>query len=142
MAYDFAIHPNGDWLFGASRDIQGVTGPELDKQRIRIRCKIPRGSFVYDADDSLGSRLHEVTRRALGADLGAVTGIVTEALEDMEGIVVDDVVATQTDSGISVSISFTHMPDQDESQLGEFSDTDELEADFNTPISEFTFTVE
>lgn len=139
MAYDVALHPSGDWLFGPSRDIQGVTGPELDRQRIIVRCKIPRGSFVYDADDSLGSRLHEVTRFPGGGDLSAVRAYVTEALEGMEGIVLNNVAVEQDGKGINVNVEFVHMPDADESDFGASQvDDDENVGD---PPTEFSFQI-
>lgn len=93
MAYDFALDlETGDWLFGGSRDLGGVTGTELDEQRINIRCKIPRGSFTYDEDGTLGSNLYAISRNPTAQQVSEARGLITQALEPMTNeIAIDDI---------------------------------------------------
>lgn len=85
MAWDLALDGgSGDFIFGPSRDLLGVTGTELVNQRILIRCGIPRGSFLYD--ETLGSRLQEISRQPSERQLREAPTLVQEALEPMDDI--------------------------------------------------------
>jgi hypothetical protein len=108
MAYDLAIDmTSGDLIFGPSRDLLGVTGPELDKQRILTRCKIRRGSFQYDDSKTLGSRLHEIQRFDINRQVREAPALVQEALEPMTDITIQsiDVEATE-DNRLSIQVNY------------------------------------
>lgn len=139
--YDMALDTTGDWLFGPYRDLQGVTGPQLDVQRMMIRCKIPRGTFVYDESGTLGSELHEVLRMGAGGALPAVEAFVNDALEGMEGVVINgvDVKFGSNNRQVIVTVNYVHLPDADESALGEFPTVDELNAN---DTAEFALAIE
>ena len=100
MAWDLALDPEtGDFVFGPARDLIGVTGPELDQQRISIRVKIPRGSFTYDDDGTLGSLLHTIPRHPSEIQLHEAQSYVLEALDGMDGVSVDEVQVSVNENG-------------------------------------------
>jgi hypothetical protein len=129
MAYDFALDPaTGDFLFGPTRDVIGVTGPELDSQRISIRCKIPRGTFVYDEEGTLGSFLHLIPRNPPSSQLGLAENYVREALEDADGISVEDVSVSADSYGmLNADIKFIQTGSLD----------GDLDTDFESDLPEF-----
>jgi phage gp46-like protein len=129
MAYDFALDPvTGDFLFGPTRDIIGVTGPELDEQRISIRCKIPRGTFTYDEEGTLGSFLHLISRNPSRQQMDDARGYVAEALEDMDGISIDTIDVETTESGVlNIGVKFVQTSSLDEDE----------EEDVETDLPEF-----
>lgn len=89
--YDLAVSENGDLMFQANRDLLGVSGAALIEQRIRTRLKIPRGSWTYDDDKSLGSRLHIVLNHDVERAMTEIPVFVREALDEMEDITILDV---------------------------------------------------
>jgi hypothetical protein len=99
MSYDLALGPTNDLLFGSNRDLLGVDGYAIYEQRIRTRLKIRRGSWVFDTDKTLGSRLDLLYGRISEQAVGEINTFVNEALDDMEDIAVTNVqveVAPQT----------------------------------------------
>jgi hypothetical protein len=90
MSYDLAIGPSGDLLFAGNMDLLGVSGEDLTNQRIRNRLKIVRGSWVFDTNQTLGSRLDRVLREGNNAYEQVVT-FVHEALDEMDDIIVGDI---------------------------------------------------
>lgn len=84
--YDLAISPNNDLIFAANRDLLGVSGYALYEQRIRLRLKIKRGSWVFDVSHTLGSRIDLVLGRTSEQAMSELTAFVHEALADMEDI--------------------------------------------------------
>lgn len=133
MAYDFAIDPStGDFLFGPTRDVIGVTGPELDSQRISVRCKIPRGTFQYDEDGTLGSFLHLVSRNPTPSQLNDARGYVAEALEDADGIAIGSIDVSSDISGqVSIDVRFTQTESLDDDGEEDFESDDLPEFDAN-----------
>lgn len=91
MAWDLAIGPHGDLLFAGNRDLTGVGGHSLTEQRIRLRCKIPRGSWVYDEPRTLGSNLWKLLGVGRADVIENVDPYVREALTPMGDISVEDV---------------------------------------------------
>ena len=99
MAWDFLRDPaTGDWLFSGDRDYSGVTGNMLIQQRVSINLKIPRGSFVYDTDKSLGSRLYALLNDDFERGLRDAPDIIREALDGMDDIAIDDIEVTQAET--------------------------------------------
>lgn len=88
MAYDLAIGPSNDLIFSANRDLLGVSGYPLYEQRIKTRLKIKRGSWVFDTDHTLGSRLDLALGRTTEQAMSEITAFVHEALADMDDIAV------------------------------------------------------
>lgn len=132
MAYDFALDlSTGDWVFGSTRDLLGVTGPELDKQRIFIRTKIPRGSFIYDENNDLGSRLHEITRYPSQSQIDQARTYVVEALSEMDGVSIDEINIDIGEGGqLIVDVQFhpTTGLDPEEDTESEEEDVPEFDA--------------
>ena len=120
--WDFATDPaTGDWLFSANRDVAGIDGDSLDRQRIMNRLKITRGSFNYDETGVLGSRLREAGSRisTAQAEIGMPI-LIEEALEPMEDIIVRNVSVTVNEDEpgrIDVALSYSHAIDPDETIL-------------------------
>ena len=78
-------------MFSGDRDYSGVTGEILIQQRVSINLKIPRGSFVYDTDKSLGSRLYDLLKTDFDRGLRDAPDIVREALDGMADISIDEI---------------------------------------------------
>lgn len=92
MSWDTAISEHGDLIFGANRDLAGISGIDLIEQRIKLRLKIHRGSWVYDTDGTLGSNLQRVIGMSPGDAHSAVGAFVREALRPMaDEISIDEV---------------------------------------------------
>lgn len=116
MPWDIALDAEtGDWLFGPTRDLIGVTGPELDKQRIMVRTKIPRGSFIYDDDGTLGSFLYLIPRGSTESDISDARSYVHEALASMEGISITDIEVGygETSGQLEIHVKFEVTGDVD-----------------------------
>lgn len=128
MAWDLALSDTGDLIFGPNRDLLGVSGQELDKQRIVVRCRIPRGSFIYDEDETLGSNLHTISRYTSARQLSLAEAYVQEALADMEGVDVEEVEAALTDEGyVGIRVKFTQTDQLDaDARLDDTNEEDDV----------------
>lgn len=113
--FDLAISEHGDLIFAANRDLLGVDGTTLIEQRIRTRLKIPRGSWVYDVDQSLGSRIHIVLNHDVERAHSEIPMFVKEALDEMEDVSIGEVQLISDDAGRQVSVyvgySIETLPD-------------------------------
>lgn len=108
----------GDIIFGPGRDLLGSSGPELNLQRILTRCKIVRGSFVYDPDDTLGSRLNEISRYTTDRQVREAPPLVMEALEPMDDISVSSVEAEITeDNRLLIIVQYQPVVSDDEAEI-------------------------
>ncbi|HWV45673.1 MAG TPA: hypothetical protein VN039_06580 [Nitrospira sp.] len=116
MSWDLALEgESGDLIFSPTLDLLGATGDGLTKQRVLIRCRIPRGSWTYDLTGELGSRLATISRNPGPIQLANAPAMVKEALAPMEDITVDDVQATVDENNrLVVSVSYTPVLTQDE----------------------------
>jgi hypothetical protein len=95
---DLATDPaTGDFMFGGTRDLMGCTGPELVNQRILTRARIPRGTFAYDENGTLGSRLHSIMGYPSQRQISSAPALVQEAVEPMDDIRVTNVTVNVTD---------------------------------------------
>jgi hypothetical protein len=98
MAFDLMLdRATGDWLFSANMDLKPVSGDELIGQRIKIRTVIPRGTFVYDENRTLGSRLYEAMRMPSNRAMDETPAIIEEALEPMRDIAVQQILISAAD---------------------------------------------
>jgi hypothetical protein len=110
VAWDFARDgETGDWVFTPHRDYSGRSGDDLTKQRIAIRMKIPRGSFIYDDDKSLGSRLYAVMQYTEERAQREVGEIVREALEGMEDIAIVNITTPEI-VGEQLQVTVEYQP--------------------------------
>ena len=103
--FDLAIDPNGDLVFAGNLDLQGATGDQVAEQRVIIRLKIPRGSWIYDIDGTLGSQLREIIRNARSYSVDRARTYVMDALKDAGDIAVSDVEITPNANGSQVDIA-------------------------------------
>lgn len=113
MPFDLAISENGDLIFSAIRDLQGIAGVGQVNQRIRTRLKIPLGSWVYDEDGTLGSQLYAlVSSNPLEAQARA-EAYVRESLRNMDDISVDHVELVPESNSFTVNV-FYRLTDEGE----------------------------
>lgn len=89
--FDLALSPNGDLILAGNRDLAGISGADLVEQRIRLRLRLRRGTWVYDENETLGSQLHRMIGMAPEEAHNSVGAYVREALRTMDDINVDDV---------------------------------------------------
>lgn len=141
MAFDLALDlSTGDLLFGPTHDLMGITGPELATQRMVIRAKIPRGSFIYDADGTLGSFLHLITRNPSSSQLVDARSALSEALSDMEGVEITSIdleIGEQNNLIAHVKFQQTGGIFQDSTEETGFVDSSEpIEFDARFPVTQ------
>lgn len=91
MAFDLALSEHNDLIFAANRDLLGVGGVELVEQRIKLRIKMERGSWVYDINQDLGSNVHRALGKVYDLAASEIPTWVRQALEPMEDIQVHEV---------------------------------------------------
>jgi len=104
MSYDLALGPTNDLVFAANRDLLGVSGRAMYDQRIKTRLKIRRGTWVFDVEKKLGSRLDLVLGRASESAMTEVTAFVHEALDGMDDVTITSVEVTSPDENTRFSI--------------------------------------
>lgn len=99
--YDFAVDPKtGDWVFSSNRDIQGVEGNDVVKQRILNRLRIVRGSWDLDPTNGmLGSRLDTLFRIPRQRAVMEAHLMVEEALAPMSDVNVTKVTVEEEGLG-------------------------------------------
>lgn len=115
MAWDLKLSENGDLVFGPNRDLLGVSGHELTNQRVILRLRLPRGSFIFDKNKDLGSNLYNILRHSHGLTTELtpqVTAFVREALMPMDDIQVQEVHVEQIPEGgyKSIKLQVDYIP--------------------------------
>lgn len=80
---------NGDYLTDGTGGLQRVRGQEALLQRVLFRLTARRGSFPFW--ETLGSRLWQLGRLPESARQAAAKQYVAEALEEEQGLQVEDV---------------------------------------------------
>lgn len=81
MSWDLQISRLNDLMFGPSRDWQTITGDSLLQQRVMLRLKMQRGSWILDDTKDLGSNFIFALRMGQPAAMEALDSLVAEALE-------------------------------------------------------------
>ena len=99
MSWDLALGPTNDLILSPSGDFLGVQGINLIEQRIRLRLKIRRGSWVYDTDGTLGSRIDSLLSKTSQQAISEVGAFVHEALDSMDDISVTNIEVEPSDNG-------------------------------------------
>jgi hypothetical protein len=130
--WDLALDgATGDFIFGPNHDLLGSSGNELTEQRILVRTKIPRGSFTYDADGTLGSQLHAIMSYPSARQLNEAPAIVQQALNEMDDIQITSVdVEEDAKRRLIISVSYSPVPANDsETDLFEDEDIPEFTTD-------------
>lgn len=114
--WDLALEgESGDLIFGPARDLLGATGDGLTRQRILIRCRVPRGAWEYDESGELGSKLATISRSPGPMQLADAPAMVREALAPMQDITIDDVQASLDENNrIRVAVSYSPVLTADE----------------------------
>lgn len=123
MAYDMHLNrQTGDWEFNSIGDLLGTSGDELDRQRIWIRAKVPRGTFTYDETKTLGSTLYQISRAPSTGQLDAARSALLTALEGMSDIDVEnvDAVHEEEDQKISLNVFYSKRGPVDQPQVFAF----------------------
>jgi hypothetical protein len=107
MAWDFLRNGRtGDWVFAGNGDVAGISGYQLTQQRVQINLKIPRGTFIYDVDKVLGSRLYDLIRHDIERGVRDMPDVIREALENMSDITVDEIQTAQNGNSVIVKIIY------------------------------------
>lgn len=114
MAYDLALSENGDLIFSAIRDLQGIAGVGQINQRIRTRLKIPLSTWVYDDDGNLGSQLYTLSTMNPNEAQVRTEAYVRESLRQMDDISVDSVELVQDANGFVVNVFYRLTAEADE----------------------------
>lgn len=110
MSFDIKQNEiTGDWEFDSRRDIAGAEGMGLVEQRIRRRLRVVRGSYIYDASGTLGSRLRSMLRMGIPAVSAGIEMLIREALSPMTDILVTDVIVNTFGDGTGVVLDPTSM---------------------------------
>lgn len=113
MAWDLALASSGDLIFtpgdlmfSPSADISGISGVDLIEQRMLMRLKLHRGSWVYDDDGSFGSQLYRLIGHNPNTAAAQADAIVREALRPMDEIDVGEVHIMQQDTSLVLIIDY------------------------------------
>lgn len=140
MSWDLEIHSrSGDLIWTGSRDLLEISGERLDQQRIGVRLRIMEGSFHYDEEGALGSRLHQSLRWSLERAQAEIPRMVTEALEPMDDIKVANVeiaVSEEDPRQIGIVISYVKLLSTTDPEEGE---DDREEITVVVPVGTGTF---
>jgi len=112
MAFDLAISEFNDLLFMGNNDLALVFGNSLIEQRIRLRLKIIRGSWIYDTSKTLGSDLRQILHETQQSAASKVEPIVRQALLPMKDIRVQsvDVFQGTTEREIIIRVNYSQTP--------------------------------
>jgi hypothetical protein len=133
--WDLATDPDtGDFLFGPTFDLIAATGPQLVEQRILSRCKIPRGTFTYDDDGNLGSRLHLISRTRSEQQLAQAIPFIQEALDGMEGVSIGAITPSVVEGQLLFRVRWSPISEPDEA--GEEPEEELPEFDVDVIITE------
>lgn len=97
--FDLALAANGDLVFAANRDLAGVSGIDLIEQRIKLRLKLRRGTWLYDPERTLGSQLFRLSGASADEASTALTAYVQEALRPMASEIVVNEIRHMFDDG-------------------------------------------
>lgn len=106
MPYDLALSEHGDLVIAGNRDLAGISGTDLIEQRMRLRLKIRRGSWLYDDEGDLGSNLEQVTNSEPERAEQSIQNYVQQALEPMEEISVVSITTDYTDLNLTLSVQY------------------------------------
>jgi hypothetical protein len=92
MAWDLMISNHSDLMFGPARDWQPITGEALLQQRIMLRLRMKRGSWILDDTGSLGGHLDFALQMQQPIGIEELDTLVAEALEPMSNeIAISDI---------------------------------------------------
>jgi hypothetical protein len=115
MAYDIALSENFDLIVTAARDLAGIEGDNLTAQRIKIRLRIPFGSWVLDDTNSLGSYIHQHFGSPANKFIERLPQLIRQALSDMDDIEIVNVVIEQVAyNQVLAKIFFRRVADETE----------------------------
>lgn len=124
MPWDLKISELNDLLFSPSRDWQTVVGTDLLQQRVMLRLKMRRGSWIFDDTRQLGSNIHFATAMQEPQALAAIEALVVEGLEPIsDEVEIIDVDIRETDSPITLEVVVEYRrilpPEQSETPMME-----------------------
>jgi len=117
MAWDLALGPTDDLVISSHKDLLGVSGLDLVEQRIRLRLKIVRGSWIYDETGALGSRVASVIGKSSDQAMSELTAYVHEALALMEDIVISNVTLEAVDKDRSIKLTVKYLTEADNAAI-------------------------
>lgn len=106
MAYDLALSGHGDLVVSGNRDLAGISGTDLIEQRIRLRLRVQRGSWIYDETQTLGSNLNTVIGMEPERAQSVADNLVREALIRMTEITVSGVTLLYGDKDVTTVVHY------------------------------------
>jgi hypothetical protein len=115
--FDLKIDANGDLVFGGNLDLMGAVGDQVPEQRVIVRLKIPKGTWIYDLEGTLGSQLREIIRNARSYTADRARTYVMDALAPASDIAVSEVQITPNESGSSVQVIVSFRSALTESEI-------------------------
>lgn len=131
MSWDLAITQDGDLLMDGNGALQGKSGTGLIEQRMMLRLKLHRGSWMYDLEDTLGSQLYTLVGKPPASVSSMALAYVREALRSMTEISVDNVHIQPGVRSISILVDYHVVDDTDTSTDTQDS---EQQAIFTIPV--------
>jgi hypothetical protein len=130
--FDVAISSDGDLIISGNRDLAGIDGTNLIEQRMRLRCRIPRGEWVYDDDRRLGSKLHTILGSDPAKAIPEIQVFINEALRGMEDATIQEIQVNQEGRQLTAIIAYEPVVPSDEIKT--------IEEDFEQLFAEITVT--
>jgi len=113
MPWDLAISNLDDLVFSPSRDWMTVTGIDLLHQRILLRLKMKRGSWIFDETKELGSNLDLALRMNQPDAIAEIDSLIAEALDpisdEIEITNVEVVPTPRNERSVDVVISYQRL---------------------------------
>jgi hypothetical protein len=119
--FDLKIDQNGDLAFAGNLDLMGAVGDQVSEQRVIVRLKIPKGTWIYDIEGTLGSQLREIIRNARSYTADRARTYVMDALSPASDISVAEVqiIPNERGSNVDVVVSFRNTLSESEIILPE-----------------------
>lgn len=119
--FDLKIDQNGDLAFAGNLDLMGAVGDQVSEQRVIVRLKIPKGTWIYDIEGTLGSQLREIIRNARSYTADRARTYVMDALSPASDISVAEVqiIPSERGSNVDVVVSFRNTLSESEIILPE-----------------------
>jgi phage gp46-like protein len=114
--FDLKIDQNGDLAFAGNLDLMGAVGDQVPEQRVIVRLKIPKGTWIYDLEGTLGSQLREIIRNARSYTADRARTYVMDALAPASDISVAEVqiIPSERGSNVDVVVSFRNTLSESE----------------------------
>jgi hypothetical protein len=126
ISYDLALSGHGDLVVSGNRDLAGISGTDLIEQRIRLRLRVQRGSWIYDETQTLGSNLNNVIGMEPERAQSVADNLVREALIRMTEITVSGVTLIYGDKDVTTVVHYQITSEGEGSEGSEEAEVHDL----------------